>query len=362
MPIDSYSSTRMESQVIAIGPPATRARRIRHAIVLFCAIAAIAALSGCGDGSKNSDTNSSAAVAKAASTEVDVASFPQVDGVKSIEQIANAAGAEPDADRLLPASTDLVAGRETRFPFGIFDAQSRPIWGPTVMYVARSLDAPAQGPFAVKIHELKVAQKFRSKTSADDYGKIGSGFHVVDISLPKKANKIAMMTLTRVGDKVHAAATRLPVRSADPAPEPGEKAPSIKTDTLKSAGGDVSKIDTRVPPSDMHDISLDVALKQRKPIVLLFATPLLCASRVCGPVIDVASEVQSKVGPGVTFIHQEIYNDNDINKGYRKQVGQYGLPSEPFTFVIDTKGRISTALAGPFTTSELEAAIAKAKG
>ncbi len=64
----------------------------------------------------------------------------------------------------------------------------------------------------------------------------------------------------------------------------------------------------------MHDVDLaDVVGK--KPVVLLFATPALCVSRVCGPVVDIAEQVKSEVGDDVAFIHMEIFTDNDPNQG-----------------------------------------------
>ena len=64
----------------------------------------------------------------------------------------------------------------------------------------------------------------------------------------------------------------------------------------------------------MHEVDFaDVVGK--KPIVLLFATPLLCQSRVCGPVVDVAEQVKAEYGDQADFIHMEIYNDNEIDKG-----------------------------------------------
>ena len=47
--------------------------------------------------------------------------------------------------------------------------------------------------------------------------------------------------------------------------------------------------------------------------MLAFATPQLCQTRVCGPVVDVVAEVKNSTD-GVTFIHQEIYANNDINQ------------------------------------------------
>ena len=133
-------------------------------------------------------------------------------------------------------------------------------------------------------------------------------------------------------------------KDASPVPAVGEKAPKVHTDTLESAGGDVSKIDTRQPPSDMHTDFAEVVGK--KPVALLFSTPQLCASRVCGPVTDIALQMQAKYGDQMTFIHQEVYVDNDVNKGLREPLKQFNLPSEPWLFVVDKNGTITARLEG----------------
>jgi hypothetical protein len=97
----------------------------------------------------------------------------------------------------------------------------------------------------------------------------------------------------------------------------------------------------------------------KKPVVLLFATPALCQSRVCGPVTDIAEQVKQEFGDRVSFIHQEVYNNNRISDGPRPQMTAYHLTTEPWCFVIDRAGRISTILQGPFSVQELEAAVQK---
>src|ERR1044072_2626539 len=97
-------------------------------------------------------------------------------------------------------------------------------------------------------------------------------------------------------------------KSQDPSPEVGDKAPKIHTPTADEVGN-ISDIDTRVPPDDMHDVDFADVVGQ-KPVVLLFATPALCTSRVCGPVVDVAEQVKRDRPDDAAFIHQEIYNQN----------------------------------------------------
>ena len=112
----------------------------------------------------------------------------------------------------------------------------------------------------------------------------------------------------------------------------------------------------------MHDVDLaDVLGKQ--PVVLVFATPALCQSRVCGPVVDVEEQVKSEfTDHDVAFIHMEVYNDNDPNKGLRPQLTAYDLRTEPWAFVIDADGRISSRIEGAFGATELRAAVQNVSG
>ena len=139
-------------------------------------------------------------------------------------------------------------------------------------------------------------------------------------------------------------------------PEVGERAPRINTPTGASVGGDVAKIDTRVPPSGMHENNFADVLGKR-PVVLLFATPALCQSKVCGPVADVAAQVRAKRGRDAEFIHMEIYRNNKFSKGFRPQLATYRLRTEPWLFTVDRRGRIAARLEGAFSARELEKAV-----
>ena len=78
--------------------------------------------------------------------------------------------------------------------------------------------------------------------------------------------------------------------------------------------------------------------------------------------VDVAEQVKRDAevdGRDVAFIHQEIYNDNDINKGTRPQVNAFRLPSEPWLYVIDRDGKVSTVIEGAYSVEELQAAVDK---
>ena len=82
-----------------------------------------------------------------------------------------------------------------------------------------------------------------------------------------------------------------------------------------------------------------------------------CGGQVEGT--DVVAQVQAKTGDKVSFIHQEVYVDNDVNKGIRPQLTAFHLQSEPWTYVIDRTGRISSRFEGALSADELQRAVAK---
>jgi hypothetical protein len=167
-----------------------------------------------------------------------------------------------------------------------------------------------------------------------------------------------VLAVTRSGNTYLAAPSQVQVntKKADPIPDVGERPPDVATDTLQSVKGDEDLLDTRVPPSDMHRESFADVLG-KKPIALLFATPQLCQSRVCGPVTDVALQMKAKYGDRMEFIHQEVYVDNDPNAGLREPLKAFRLRTEPWLFVVDASGRITARLEGSFGINAFEDAV-----
>ena len=109
----------------------------------------------------------------------------------------------------------------------------------------------------------------------------------------------------------------------------------------------------------MHDVNAAKTIGE-KPTVLLFATPALCVSRVCGPVVDIAEQVKAELGDDAAFIHMEVFNNNNPNDGVRPQLKEYGLQTEPWLFVVDADGKVTTRIEGAFSVEELREAVENA--
>jgi hypothetical protein len=58
----------------------------------------------------------------------------------------------------------------------------------------------------------------------------------------------------------------------------------------------------------------------------------------------------------------EIFNDNDPDKGVRPQVRAFNLPSEPWLFVLDADGNVSSAIEGAFGPELMTEAMQKVAG
>jgi hypothetical protein len=261
---------------------------------------------------------------------------------------------------LAPSVTQFTVG-DNRLGFALFTASRAQIAdAPAAVYVAPAGGGEAEGPFLARYESLEVKPQFQSQSSAADPDAAKS-VYVSEVPF-KRPGKYGLLGMARLDDRLVAATPALPqltVARDDVVPAPGDKAPVIDTPTEADAGGDIESIDTRVPPSTMHEDNFaDVVGKE--PVVLVFATPRLCQSRVCGPVVDVAEQVKADYGDRARFVHMEIFRDNDVNKGYRPQVAAWRLPSEPWVFTIDREGRVAARLEGAFSARELEGAVQKA--
>jgi hypothetical protein len=322
------------------------------------ALSAALGAAGCGTSQKSADPVSQVPKTGGLQDRVRAASdpkpsdFPAAKG-KTLQQVADQIGGGKLEAAL--ASSVFTPG-SNRVAFGVIDDQGQFVYGKTAIYLAPKPGDPAKGPFVAPADALITPPAYRSKqaaTEADPFAAI----YAAQVPF-KKPGSYSVLVATTVKGKLVAAPTQVTVSShkADPIPEVGERPPAVQTDTLASAKGDVSKIDTRQPPDDMHGFSFASVLG-KKPVALLFATPQLCQSRVCGPVVDIAAEMKAKYGKQIDFIHQEVYVDNDPKKGIRPPMKAFNLRTEPWLFVVGRNGKITARLEGSVGVKAFEQAL-----
>ena len=274
---------------------------------------------------------------------------------------SSSAQEEPDASTLeelwhapgedvavVPGAADFGPG-EVRYPFLVIDGQGRVVTRPSAkIWLARGLKSK---PFAETTEKSQ-----RIGVGKNEPGEPTDVF-VTHLKLPQ-AGTYWLLAEPVGGRKIQAVGTVV-VKPETTAPDVGAKAIPSKTPTLDNAT--LEELTTaKTPDPELYRSSVAGALAAKAPFVLAFATPKYCTSRLCGPVVDVVSDVRRRhEGEGIRFIHVEIYEDNDPTKGENRWVKQWNLPSEPWVFLVGSDGTIKTRFEGTVSVDELDAAVKK---
>ncbi len=251
-----------------------------------------------------------------------------------------------------PSTSDHGPGRN-RVSFILVDKQSRLVEAPVAdlwlahglkekpyaRAVARLVPIGVPGGDAADVQHLYVTQL--------DVGKPGTLWY---LAIPR-------------GTKIRALGTVL-VREHAEAPQVGDRAIPSASPTLRSTGGKLKLLSTsRHPDPGLYASSVKDAVRAHVPFVVTFATPQFCQTRLCGPVVDVVSAVRKRFAKTkVRFIHVEVYRGNDPANGVNRWLKEWNLPTEPWTFVVDAKGKVAARFENAMSTAELVAAVRRVAG
>jgi hypothetical protein len=244
----------------------------------------------------------------------------------------------PGEDVGLVLGTSDYAPGPVRVSFLVLTNRARPVERPTArVWLSRGLDhAPFQSGTALLEHVGENQRVYVANLRVAEPGKYWL-----------LAEPVGGTRIQAVGNVV--------VAKRSKSPAVGELAFPSKTPTLSDAP--VDQLTTGNPPdTELLRISVADALERKEPFVLVFATPKFCASRTCGPVVDVVYAVRRRV-PGVHFIHVEIFEENNPALGTNRWVREWKLPTEPWVFLVGRDGRIRAKFEGAVSERELEAAV-----
>jgi hypothetical protein len=124
----------------------------------------------------------------------------------------------------------------------------------------------------------------------------------------------------------------------------GDAVPPSKNQVL-AAGQDwreVTTMDTRVR---LYRWRIADLVEQHKPFIVVFGTPQHCS--MCVDQISRVALVEEKFGERFAFVHVDGYKDDAVWTAW-------GVKGEPWTFVVDTRGRVRKVFPGQTEISLLE--------
>ncbi len=159
------------------------------------------------------------------------------------------------------------------------------------------------------------------------------------------------------------------VLPAGSVPAIGAPAPRSQTPTATTPE-EIALISTDPDPDpDFYRLSIDQAVGSGRPTWIVFSTPAFCSTATCGPTLDIVKSVAADYQDRVDFIHVEPYQLHKTDAGLQpllsdqgqlqvvESVIDYGLPTEPYQFLVDGAGNVRASFQGIASADEIRAAL-----
>lgn len=285
---------------------------------------------------------------------VDVSQFPKVEG-RTLEAVLQEASGQASFGL---GSGTFTPGPRERLAFAVLGQQGTPVYGQTVVYVARTPGSPAKGPFAAPLDPMVPQAKFLSKQAAVAPEQL-KAIYGAEVPLDGPG-KWAALSLTKTSEGLIAGTTtQINVGKSNTVPKVGSKAPAIDTPTGETSDSG-QPVDTRDPKApSLHSANFAQVVGKR-PVAILFASPQFCLTKVCGPVTDLLLQLQAAYGDRIEMIQQEPYSKfPDPSKQMREfgLVAPDGALTEPWLFTVRADGRVAARLEGAFGINSMNRAI-----
>ena len=243
-------------------------------------------------------------------------------------------------------ASEVVIGAQQRVPIGILD-HNTPVSDATVHVRSFVLNGTT-GTF-----------KGESDAPFKGDGLQGGGTYVAHLTFDKAGDWGLELTASRPNGAHTTVRIPMNVLALPVVPGVGQPAPATRNPTVRDVA-DVETIDSGRPPDDMHQISIADAIQQHRPALVVFATPAFCTSNTCGPEVKVVQRLEPTYRDRLAFIHVEIYRDfkpDPSKKQLAQAVVDWRLQTEPWIFLIDSKGIIQARFEGPTASDEVKASI-----
>ena len=119
---------------------------------------------------------------------------------------------------------------------------------------------------------------------------------------------------------------------------------------------------------DLYQISIADAVRSGTPTVIVMASPAFCTNAVCGPQVEVLSELQDKYAGQANFIHIDFYDNpteiqGDLTRAkVSPTVVEWNLPSTEWSFVVNGEGVIHQRFEAFAPLDELEKSLLEVLG
>jgi hypothetical protein len=268
------------------------------------------------------------------------------------------------------ASTDLYVNAPQRVSVGLFLADGRLVTFGSVGFrffylgTAKQQIAPQVGPEATAtyIPTPGTTQGTGAGPTMSDPSTARGVYEAEDVSFDSAGIWQVQVTADIAGTGTQTAGAAFIVQAKPAIPAPGQPALRTENLTIHSKGVPVGAIDSRavsegkVPDPELHQWTIAEALAEHRPIVAVFATPVYCISRFCGPVTDAVDDLWRRYKDRAVFIHVEIWRNHNkqvINQAAADWLLRNDDLTEPWLYLIGANGTILDRWSSLFDIQEV---------
>jgi hypothetical protein len=255
------------------------------------------------------------------------------------------------------ASSERLVGK-SRLLFALVDDKNRPIANEDLQVEIGFFDLCADPATPTEILAPTFAWGITGMT----------GFYAVTPTFDRPGTwGAAVAVVDPATGKADGAKLQFSVAEEGSTPRVGEPAPSVATPTLADVGGDPRRLSTDPQPEPtFYETSLPDALAAGEPFLLGFVTPAFCTSAQCGPTIDVIKDAVSEAPIRTVIVEPYELSWDGVRLQPVLENGSfvpveaartYGIPTEPWLFLVDGDGKVAASYEAVVGTEELVGAI-----
>jgi hypothetical protein len=266
------------------------------------------------------------------------------------------AGRQPDIIPLVVSS--LVEAGPSRFLYSLTDAEYRILASPEVV-TRVSFYALERDP------ETPVATL--EGTFLDTL--TGRGLYRVALDFDCAGEWGMELEATLADGSTASERLRFRVHPDGPTVGVGEPAPRSESLTASSVE-ELRQVTTDPNPyPGAYERTVGEVVASGHPSLVLFATPAFCQTGTCGPTVDMVKAVALDYADRVGFVNVEPYKLHMTENGLQPELDaegrlqpvqavlDYGIPVEPYLFVVDAAGDVFMRFEGVVGEDELRAAV-----
>ena len=189
------------------------------------------------------------------------------------------------------------------------------------------------------------------------------GIHVTELTFDEVGLWGVEASVPQPDGSVATIEVLMEVRETTMSVDVGEVPPLVDSRTLADVE-DVSDLTTGSQRDEsLYQISLADALQNGKPTVVVFASPAFCTNAVCGPQVEVLSNLSATYGDAADYVHVDLFSNpkeiqGDLTRAKLSPLlEEWGLVSQEWTFVMNRDGEVVGRFENFAPQAELEPSL-----